>query len=418
MTKNAVEPVTNQTSVGFYNQLFLVPKPNNRWRPILDLSNLNKYLKTQSFKMETPETIRTSLQTGEWVTSIDFKDAYFHIPIQSQSKKYMHFHKQDKAYHFKALSFGLSTAHGVHCSGQRGQVSCTAKGYKNPPVPRRLVGHSQIPPNLSPTYKDTNIPLSGIRLASEQREIRTGTETSIRFCRLPVRPEGGQGQTHVGTLADLADKNKRPSDRSVCPVRKLMSSIGLLTATEKQVHLGRLHMRPIQWHLKNNWRVPESLDKQIPIPKSLHTHLKWWLEEDNVLQSQPLHPPRHALQIFTDTSKEGWGAHLNEHTARGTWSLPESQLHINYLELKSVFLALKQFQDLCLNNLVLIATDNTTVVAYINKEGGMKSGPLCALLWRILTWCTRRQVTLRARHIPSRLNVTADKLSRLRQPFK
>ena len=127
VTKNAVEPVTNQTSLGFYNQLFLVPKPNIWWRPILDLSNLNKYLKTQSFKMETPETIRTSLQTGEWVTSIDFNDAYFHIPIQSQSKKYMHFHKQDKAYHFKALSFGLSTAHGVHCSGQRGQVSCTIR---------------------------------------------------------------------------------------------------------------------------------------------------------------------------------------------------------------------------------------------------------------------------------------------------
>ena len=28
------------------------------------------------------------------------------------------------------------------------------------------------------------------------------------------------------------------------------------------------------------------------------------------------------------------------------------------------------------------------------------SGPLCALLWRILTWCTRKQVTLKARHIP------------------
>ena len=38
-----------------------------------------------------------------------------------------------------------------------------------------------------------------------------------------------------------------------------MSLIGLLTATEKQVHLGRLHMRPIQWYLKNNWRVPESM---------------------------------------------------------------------------------------------------------------------------------------------------------------
>ena len=107
LDKNAVELVQNPQSLGFYNRLFLVPKPNNRWRPILDLSKLNNYLKTQSFKMET---IRTSLQAGEWVTSIDFKDAYFHIPINSQSRKYMRFHIQDRTYQFKALPFGLSTA--------------------------------------------------------------------------------------------------------------------------------------------------------------------------------------------------------------------------------------------------------------------------------------------------------------------
>ena len=105
-----------------------------------------------------------------------------------------------------------------------------------------------------------------------------------------------------------------------------MSFIGLLTATKKQVHLGRLHMRPIQWHLKNNWRVPVSLEKVIPVPRSLYPHLRWWLEESNVLPGQPLHPLKHALQIFTDASKEGWGAHLNKHTVRGTWSLPESKL--------------------------------------------------------------------------------------------
>ena len=93
-----------------------------------------------------------------------------------------------------------------------------------------------------------------------------------------------------------------------------------------------------------------------------------------MLTGQPLHPLKHALQIFTDTSKEGWAAHLEEHTARGTWSLPESILHINHLELKAVFLAIKQFQALCCNKTVLIATDNTTVVAYINKEGGDENG--------------------------------------------
>ena len=84
-----------------------------------------------------------------------------------------------------------------------------------------------------------------------------------------------------------------------------MSLRGLLTATEKQVHLGRLHMIPIQWHLKNNCKVPESLEKVIPVPRSLRYYLRWWLEERDVLPGQPLHPLKHALQIFTEASKEG-----------------------------------------------------------------------------------------------------------------
>ena len=70
------------------------------------------------------------------------------------------------------------------------------------------------------------------------------------------------------------------------------------------------------------------------------------------------------------------------------------------LELKAVFPVLK---------IVIVETDNTTVVSYINKEGGMRSGPLDSLLWRILTWCTRNQVTPKARHIPGLLSVVADK---------
>ena len=44
-------------------------------------------------------------------------------------------------------------------------------------------------------------------------------------------------------------------------------------------------------------------------------------------------PNKHALQIVTDASIEGWGAHLDEHFARATWSPPGSKLDINYLEL-------------------------------------------------------------------------------------
>ena len=83
----------------------------------------------------------------------------------------------------------------------------------------------------------------------------------------------------------------------------------------------------------------------------------------------------------TQVGGGGGGAHLGQN------SLSKKHLHINLLEIKAVLLALQFFKTDCKNSQVLIASDNTSVVAYINKHGGMKSAELCALMWRILTWC-------------------------------
>ena len=417
--KNAVELVQNQKSLGFFNRLFLVPKPNKNWRPILDLSKQNLFLKVDTFKMETSETIRTSLQQGEWVTSIDFKDAYFHIPIQEQSRKYLRFHVQGKTYQFKALPFGLSTA--------PVEFTVIAKEVKLMAIHKGIRIHQYLDDWLvrAKSHKVCLQHTQDLVTMCQQLGWLVNLEKSELDAKQVFDFVGHQFDLRSGRVRPTLDRWQNLQQKILTllsrldfQVRELMSLIGLLTATEKQVHLGRLHMRPIQGHLKNNWRVLELLEKFIPIPRSLHSHLQWWLIEENVLTGQPLHPIKHALQIFTDASKEGWGAHLNKHTARRTWSLPESKLHINYLELKAVLLALNEFQDLCSDKIVLVATDNTTVVSYMNKEGGMRSGPLCALLWRILTWCTRKQVTLKARHIPGWLTVVADKLSRLGQTIQ
>ena len=139
---------------------------------------------------------------------------------------------------------------------------------------------------------------------------------------------------------------------------------GLLTATEKHFHLGRHYMRPIQWHLKNNWRVPESLEKVITIPRSLHPHLQWRLQEDRLT----ITPSKTCSTNLFRLMKRRVGPHLNERTARGTWSLPESKLHISDPDLRAVFLALRESQDLYIHKIVCVATDKTTVVSYINKE--------------------------------------------------
>ena len=388
--KLVVEKVVIRSSLAFYNRLFLVPKSNQRWRPILDLSHLNLFLKPGTFKMETPETIRLSLQKGEWVTSLDFSDAYFHIPISQRSRKYLRFFLGSKAYQFTALPFGLATA--------PLEFTKVVKEVKLMAQARGIRIHQ---------YLD-----DWLVRAPDQETCQLHTQTLLALChelgwvvnmeKSELTPQ--QVFNFVGYWFDLLSGRVLPTQdrwialqqklqfikgRDCCSVRQFMSLIGLLTATEKQVWAGRLHMRPVQWHLKRHWHVPESLEKIIPVPLSLHPHLDWWLDKTNVLKGQPLHPLQHALQIFTDASNEGWGSHLGGSTARGVWSESKSRLHINFLELKAV-LALKSFKRQCTGQIVLIATDNTTVVSYINKEGGMRSGSLCALLWRLLSWCHRR----------------------------
>ena len=43
LSKNTIERVENVKSLGFYSRLFLVPKPHQRWRPVIDLSRLNTF---------------------------------------------------------------------------------------------------------------------------------------------------------------------------------------------------------------------------------------------------------------------------------------------------------------------------------------------------------------------------------------
>ena len=324
--------------------------------------------------------------------------------------------RSDLSAHCSSFWFGHSSL-GVYKGGQGSQVHSTSQGYPDPPVPRRLVTESPLPGNLPTTYPDPLGPLLRVGLDSKYEEVRTKPQQIFNFVGYRFNLLTGRVLPTQDRWRALQEKLSFIKNWNNWTVRRFMSLIGLLTATEKQVWSGRLHMRPIQCHLKRHWHVPEILEKVIPGPLSFHPHLDWWLGEKNVLRGQPLHPQplQHALQLFTDASNVGWGAHLGDSTARGVWSDTESCLHINFLELKAVLLALKSFKHLCRDQIVLIATDNTTVVSYINKQGGMRSGSLCALLWRLLSWCHPTGKVLRARHIPGWLNVIADKLSRYNQ---
>ena len=124
----------------------------------------------------------------------------------------------------------------------------------------------------------------------------------------------------------LQDLILRLKLKRVLTARCLMSLIGLLASMEKMVPEGRLHMRPFQFHLKEHRRYPQALDSLLPWTEAIAAHLDWWQNPSNMMKGADLHPKDHSIQLFTDASNEGWGAHLDQNSTKGLWSDQEKGL--------------------------------------------------------------------------------------------
>ena len=202
--------------------------------------------------------------------------------------------------------------------------------------------------------------------------------------------------------------------------RLFLSLLGKLSAAAQFVVLGRLHLRPLQMALFAQWKphvLP--LEHCILINMQIKSHLEWWNSRERFAQGVLLKPPLPSHTLFTDASLSGWGAHLKPEGLlfHGVWSLDQSALHINVLEMKAIPLALKQCHQHVNNTTVMIATDNSSVVAYLRKQGGTHSPSLCMEVWETLRWCDKRNINLLVRHVPGKSNILADRLSRLSKPI-
>ena len=416
LSKNAIERVENVKSLGLYNRLFLVPKPHQRWRPVIDLSRLNTFLHVEKFKMETPESIRTSLIPGEWVASIDLLDAYLHISIHPHSRKYLRFCHRSQVFQFTSLPFGLATSPQVFTMiVKEVKLMALSRGLRlHQYLDDWLVRSQSREEALMNTQAVVDLTQSLGWIINQEKSELNPTQV-FSFLGYEYHLDSALVKPTQERWLKLQDFILQLKSKHVLTARCLMSLIGLLASTEKMVPEGRLHMRPFQFHLKEHWKFPQPLDSLLPWTEAISAHLDWWQNPANVMKGSYLHPKDHSIQLFTDASNEGWGAHLEQSSTQGLWSPQEKGLHINVLELKAVFLALRRFKDQCQDQTMLVATDNSTVVAYINKQGGTHSADMCALLWRMMTWGHHSHITLKARHIPGCLNVMADLLSRSNQ---
>ena len=414
IAKSAVE-LAPLPSLGFYSRLFVVWKTSGSWRPVIDLSTLNLFVDVSHFRMETIQSVLLSVRRGDWMASIDLKEAYLQIPVHPESRRFLRFVAHGQVYQFTALCFGLSTAQQV---------------FSRVMAPVSIILHSWC--IIMRRYLDDWLVQS-----SSRDSLIHDLQVVLDLCRelgIIVNPEKShlepsQVVQYLGVVIDAQSFKASPSPDRIArlqstageflssadpPASIWLSLLGMLSTLSHLVAGGRLRMRSLQLCLHRSWdHVDQST--QIPWSQDCLMDLRWWLHVPRLSLGVSLQQVSPDLDFWSDASDVGWGAHLGLLTASGLWSLEERLLSINARELLAVCRGQLHFQSSLVGRTISVYCDNSTAVSNLRREGGMRSPFLNSLAQGILRWAEPLSIRLAPQFIPGSLNFLVDSLSRPHQ---
>ena len=269
LSKNTIKRVENVKSLGFYSHLFLVPKPHQRWRPDIDLSRLNTFLHVEKFKMETPVSIRTSRGMG--IIDRPVRRLPSH-PHPSKLKKILKVLPQVTGVPVHLPPFRTSHSPQV--------FTMIVKEVKLMALSTGLRLHQYLDDWLirSQSQEEAQVNTQAVVELTQsldwiinQEKLELKPTQVFSFVGYEYHLDSALVKPTQERWLKLQDLILRLKSKHVLTARCLMSLIGLLASMEKMVPEGRLHMRPFQFHLKEHWRYPQSLDSLTPrlVAKSL-----------------------------------------------------------------------------------------------------------------------------------------------------
>ncbi len=420
LAKDAIEPVPPaDMRSGLFSPYFIVPKKGGGLRPILDLRVLNRALHKLPFKMLTQKRIFGCVRPLDWFAAIDLKDVYFHVSILPRHRPFLRFAFEGQAYQYKVLPFGLSLSPRVFTKVvEAALVPLREQGVRILNYLDDWLILAQSRKQLS-AHRDLvlkHLSLLGLRVNWEKSKLVPMQR--ISFLGMEFDSVNQTARLTQERAQSVLNCFKTLSGRTAVPLKLFQRLLGHMAAAAVTVPLGLLHMRPLQHWLYG--RIPRWAWKRgtyrVQITPVCRKTFRPWSDPSFLRAGVPLEQvSRHAV-VFTDASTTGWGATYNGHAVSGVWTGPQLHWHINCLELLAVRLALSRLRGRLQRKDVLVRTDNTATVAYINWQGGLRSRRMSQLARHLLLWSQKHLRSLRAIHIPGVFNRAADELSRAALP--
>jgi hypothetical protein len=412
--KHVIERVDDSEWV-FISNVFTRDKPDGSLRIILDLTVLNTFVTYHHFKMDNLSSAISLLSPGAFMASIDWKEAYYSVPIDIPMRNFLAFKWDGITYRFTCLPNGLSCAPRVFTKLTKVLFSkLREKGHLSTSYIDDCLLVAKSRDSCVDNVKDTikmsqnagfTIHATKSVLTPTQRIVFLGFWLNTVDMTVKLTDEKAKKLKHA--CENILQKD-------TISLQNLAEVIGMMVASFPGVQYGQLFYRQCD-NLKNKGLTENRGDYSAKtlLTAPVISDLKWWINNIET-ECKVIKQPSPRIVIETDASNTGWGACVQNDktkTTGGNWSTKEADEHINYKELLAVWLGLQCFASEFSESHIKILTDNTTTVAYINKQGGTKSkcNTLANLIW---TWCYKNNNWISASHIPGTTNVRADKESR------
>lgn len=395
--------------------VFTCPKKDGTFRMILNLKKINTDITYKHFKMDSLQSALQLVTPCCFMTSVDLKDAYYSVPIAHTDRLFLRFWWRDVLYEFKAMPNGLALA-----------PRKFTKLLKPVFAKLRDMGHA------STSFIDDSMQVS---VSYDQcLDNVLATIELLMSLGFVVHPEKSvftpsQRIVYLGFIIDsfqmmvFLTQERTDSILALCKslhkanyvlIRDLARVIGKIISTFPAVRYGPLFYRLLEENKKAALKDSKGdYDCYTQLTDQARSELKWWL--DNIcLASKPILISQPEVIIESDASLQGWGCKctLNNVESGGVWLPEEATHHINFLELKAGFIALKCFENVIQGKHVRLLLDNSTAVALINKMGTSHSIDCNELTFNLWCWCKERDIWVSAAHIPGKDNKAADAQSR------